>query len=499
MQGNINVDTGKNAGNLSSIRTNDYYNTADIDTITITFTIRSYTSGILSVLRYGELKDEAYIARTNYTAGTYTVDISDASFIRFLISRASFDSSTVFDPADGPNLITASYTDFIDLTLDTTLSESGKAADAKSTGDAINAIRRETKSSVEKKIKLEWQYGAISSSGNNSQSSSTIYIRTAHKYKIDANQIHLYVPTNISVDMYAYMKESNDAAFIAKIGVYTASTDINFTETMYIRLVARYTDLSEIPLSIGDDIIISYDIINQSVFDGIVDDMLADYSSLAMFQTFGVIGDSWASGSIHTPSRYVDTVYPMSWVQILARKIGATATNYSIGGLSTKTWLTNSNGLSALQADTPKQMYIINLGINDNTQITAGTLSLGSINDVNVTDFTQNPDTFFGNYGRIIGNIKAHAPKAVIILLSIARPYERNMDTYIKQIAEKYGLPYIDLTEDAYFTSGYFYGSIYDGHMSAYGYSGMASAIQRLIQRYIVKNGSMFTYYDGLL
>ena len=124
-------------------------------------------------------------------------------------------------------------------------------------------------------------------------------------------------------------------------------------------------------------------------------------------------------------------------------------------------------------------------------------MDLGTLEDVNVSDHTQNPDTFYGNYGRIIGNILAHAPKAKIVCLSVAREGQRSMDEHIKAVAEKYGVPFIDLTEEPYFTSEIYYGSMAGGHPLAYGYAGMGRAIERLLQKCVIVNSAYFADYTG--
>lgn len=471
VRGNINNSTGANSNSERFIRTSNYYDVTNINGMTCTLDSGDYNDLIFTVFKYGA--NSNYLGYVAHVDGTFGIDLTGVSTVRFLIETTSGDSATVIDPVDGNDLLTATVSVFVKV----------------ATADDFTH---------DKPIKLDWKRGKIGSTGNNSASSSTTHIRTEFRHFIPKSKFRLTIPTGVSVTVYRYTAVTG-ATFDSIIGTYVTSTDILITANSYIRLMAYYTSGSDTPLSVGDAIIVSY----AETFDEIAEksnnDELSDFCSLAMFSDIAVLGDSYASGSLHMPNNTYVQNYALSWGQILARRIGATVTNFSDGGLSTKTWLTNvTYGLSALLADTAKQLYIINFGINDSTQIDAGTLALGSLSDINLTDYTQNPDSFYGNYGRIIGNIKTHAPKALIITLSVARPNERNMDTHIKQIADKCGVPFIQLTDDDYFTSGYFYGSINAGHPLAYGYSGMATAIQRLIQHYIVSNPSYFYNYDGL-
>lgn len=226
------------------------------------------------------------------------------------------------------------------------------------------------------------------------------------------------------------------------------------------------------------------------------------YASMSMFSTIGVIGDSFASGSLHHPDDDGWTSnYALSWPQILGRQIGAAVTNFTEGGLNTKTWLADNNhGLTTLKSSPQKHLYIIALGINDHTATIKHDppdFPLGTIDDVK-SDYTQNPDTFFGNYGRIIGEIHAYAPNSKIICLSVMRRVERAMDDYIRQIAEKMGVPFVDITKDPFFVSAYFYNSFYGNHPVSYGYAGISKAVERLVCNCIVDNQDYFGTYYGL-
>lgn len=348
-------------------------------------------------------------------------------------------------------------------------------------------------------LKFRWETGAIGSTGNNSGSGNTTRMRTVGHTKINASSFTLTVPTGYVALYYIYDETKTFVSRSANVRETTVTADI--TPGYYIRILAYNTAQTDVSPMEGNGITVVY---TESLLDAETDDnyTVDENASLSLFESIGVIGDSWASGSIKNPSTgdHVTTNYAVSWPQIIARKTGADVYNYSAGGLSTRTWLTYaSRGLPKLLEDDPKNLYLINLGINDNTAIIAGTEQLGTIADVNVADFTQNPDTFYGNYGRIIGNVIAHAPDAKIICLSIARPGERNMDEHIAAIADVYGIPYVQLTEDRFFTSNFFNTAIVNGHPLAYGLNGMANAIERLLIKCLIGNQYYFANYTGLI
>ena len=108
-------------------------------------------------------------------------------------------------------------------------------------------------------------------------------------------------------------------------------------------------------------------------------DYYAPYCDISIFRKFGVIGDSFASGELYYGGGYHDK-YFNSWGQVMARKHGTICTNYSSGGLTTRSWLTDSKGLPLLNASDPDDIYYLVLGINDNYSL--GLSYLGSISDI---------------------------------------------------------------------------------------------------------------------
>ena len=215
------------------------------------------------------------------------------------------------------------------------------------------------------------------------------------------------------------------------------------------------------------------------------DDEEFDYGTFSMFEKFGVIGDSWSSGVIYRQNgggADDNTYRNLSWGKILARNTGTDCTLYSVGGATTRSWLSNTqNGLAKLLSDEAKQLYISMLGINDSNDL--GADYLGSITDIELDDFELYPDTFYGNYGKIIGNIKFHAPNAKIILITAPKKENSVRIAYnnaIEAIANRFGIVCVKMHEDAYFNSDYFT-QYAGGHPVAVTYSGMAKRFEKLI------------------
>ena len=211
------------------------------------------------------------------------------------------------------------------------------------------------------------------------------------------------------------------------------------------------------------------------------------YTSIALFQRIGVIGDSFASGEICVDGHYTD-YYNRSWGQIMARRNGITCTNYSRGGLSTRTWLTDAKGLTLLNATTADDLYLIALGIND-----AG---LGSDYVGTSADIGTDNDTFYGNYAKIINAVQSHAPDAKIVLLGMATPssttVKQAINNAINAIASHYGIPFIDQTQDDFFTSDFYLKNMVLGHPVGVVYAGMATAIERLLSQCMIDNLAYF-------
>ena len=223
-----------------------------------------------------------------------------------------------------------------------------------------------------------------------------------------------------------------------------------------------------------------------------------DYSTVAIFQNIGVIGDSFASGEVEGSG----DLYNISWPQILARKNGATAINFSAGGLSCRTWLTHIKGLTLLNSSEAQQLYMIALGINDIGEITGSDPSyetLGTIEDIDLENPSSNPNTFYGNYGKILSAIKTKAPDSKIILITIPKTNTGNNKTIndaIIEIGETYDLPVIISHNNPIFTSTYFTNEkSANGHPTSSGYGTMALAYELMLEECIASYYEYFKDY----
>lgn len=217
------------------------------------------------------------------------------------------------------------------------------------------------------------------------------------------------------------------------------------------------------------------------------------------FDTVGCIGDSLASGecvSNETGSVAYHDMYRYSWGQYMARATGNTYYNFSSGGLTTRTWLTSDYAAQAVDGSHECKCYIIGLGQND--QIADGRhVEVGAISDINDADYTQNADTYYGNYGRIIQTLKEHSPKVKFFLLTNPIETERvkPYNAAVRAIAGRFDNCYcIDLANDYAddYKSGIIAASQRHGHYNAVGYSCMARLLLEALNKYMYDHQKEF-------
>lgn len=218
--------------------------------------------------------------------------------------------------------------------------------------------------------------------------------------------------------------------------------------------------------------------------------------SLSVFRTFGIIGDRYSCGSLYFSDHTDKWRAELSWAHQMGRHYGVTCIDYAYPAASTRSWPVFAQyGLPKLLQDDARDLYILGLGINDYSQIRSGIFTVGTVADM-VDDYTHSPDTFFGNYNKIIGHIRNHAPYAGIVLLSYLHPTDGGKEVLnpaLTAIATKAGIPFINLEDDDFFASDFYTTDTQvSGYPTAVGHAGMATAIERLIAKSIKENPSHF-------
>ena len=213
-----------------------------------------------------------------------------------------------------------------------------------------------------------------------------------------------------------------------------------------------------------------------------------------VFHTVGVIGDSLASGesaSNEGGSTQYHDLYTFSWGQCMARDSGNTYYNFSKGGLTTKTWMTDPDYGYALASQPDKlcDMYIIGLGQNDAGQ----SMTVGTSADINMSNPDLNADTFYGNYGKIIQKMQALAPKAPIFVCSRPTvPASNKYETAIRAMPTLFDNVYLlDMykhVNDYYDSNSIIRRCLRSGHYNAIGYQVMSKHIEEEISNVIKAN-----------
>ncbi len=232
---------------------------------------------------------------------------------------------------------------------------------------------------------------------------------------------------------------------------------------------------------------------NEKPLDKLVD----GYSFTSIFRKIACIGDSLSSGEfeLHNEDgdRYLDSMFEYSWGQYIARKNGCVVYNFSRGGMTAGEYI-RSFAEEKGYWDNHKacQAYIIALGVND---IIGRELEIGSIDDV-CEDYTQNKDTYAGNYGKIISRYKEISPDAKFFFVTFPNddsPKRKEITIKMVKLME-------DMTkhfDNSYVIDLYKYAPIYNesfrgkfflsGHMNPMGYILTAWMIDSYID-YIIRH-----------
>lgn len=215
--------------------------------------------------------------------------------------------------------------------------------------------------------------------------------------------------------------------------------------------------------------------------------------NLNMFSSVGAIGDSYTKTLVIDSNRVGHELPERGWLATMSKRAGNDYNIYAVSGATTRSILTEQNGLLKALSNNADDCYFYALGINDSEQL--GVDYLGSIADI-TSDYTQNPDTFYGNYARIIEQIMAHAPNAKHIMFKIPMKHHDYYITFsnaIEEIANHYGIMVINPFDDDFYESSIYTNKVL-GHPTCMGYSGMGLANERLFSKLVKNNIQYFLY-----
>ena len=228
---------------------------------------------------------------------------------------------------------------------------------------------------------------------------------------------------------------------------------------------------------------------------------------ISCFLNVGCIGDSLASGVAVYKDQNGNIVvnsqnrYQYSWGQYLARMTGNTYYNWSAGGLRTDSWLNSVHATECFDGNHLCQAYIIGLGQNDNNRDHGS--GLGTINDINIANYNNNADTFYGRYAKIIQKIKEVQPKAKIFVITDPNDSvnTNGYNTAIRNIAQLFDNVYV-LDMRAYWSTApcneFLENQKRYGHFNAVGYYIIAKMIMTYIDYIMEHNYEDFREIENI-
>lgn len=231
-----------------------------------------------------------------------------------------------------------------------------------------------------------------------------------------------------------------------------------------------------------------------------LDTLVPKLSFLGIFRRLGCVGDSMASGEMESLNDEkvpgFHDYFEYSWGQYMARNAGLEAYNFSKGGMTAKEYCeTFADSKNFWSPRYECQAYIIALGAND---ITKCGKDLGSIKDVDPSDWRNNKETFVGYYAQIIQRYKEIQPKAKFFIMTVPRDETKEQQrTEAEEIHSKMIYELADLFDYTYVLDIRQYGPVITkefkkkfflgGHLNPMGYLLYARMFESYID-YIIRH-----------
>lgn len=197
-----------------------------------------------------------------------------------------------------------------------------------------------------------------------------------------------------------------------------------------------------------------------------------------MFNNIAVIGDSLSAGRVEGVSDPGADYHAFTWLNFLSKRWRSENMRiYANAGATTATWI--SQWLPILQADSLVcDLYFIALGTNN------------EYNESNPSGDQANLNAYISRYNSIIDAVRAKAPNAAIILMSLyeKRPGNDTLeDIAATRMQTDSGVYYLDYANNAKYLR-YSPEVNWRGHFSSVGYVYVASAINQILNQVIWDN-----------
>lgn len=215
------------------------------------------------------------------------------------------------------------------------------------------------------------------------------------------------------------------------------------------------------------------------------------FCGLNMFDSIGFVGDSYTQGGMKltADSGWIAAKNPFP--KVIQKETGTTCVNFGVGGATAKSYI--ENNINAVLSSNPCDVYFIDFGVNDANQ----GLTIGTTSDLHA-DYTENPDTFIGNLGRIVGMIKNNFPVCRVVIGGCWHWRSSvNYDEYLEAArvtARALNVPFIDPFDDSFFNTDVYRKTMISGHPNQVTYTGMGHAVIRLMEDCILHN---VEYFNG--
>lgn len=233
--------------------------------------------------------------------------------------------------------------------------------------------------------------------------------------------------------------------------------------------------------------------------------LVGGYSNTSIFRTIAFVGDSISSGEFEIDNadgkREYHDLYEYSWGQYIARRNGLKAYNFSRGGMTAKWYIESfaeENGF--WDKDKACQAYVIALGVND---LYNRKCELGSINDIDKSDYHKNAETFAGYYAQIISRYKEISLDAKFFLVGFPNDMREGLQETTKGMINLL-YDFSNHFKNTYVLDFYQYGCVFDGdfkskyflngHMNPMGYIYFAEMVDSYIDYIVRKNPEDFKY-----